>query len=300
MAGQNKMTDGEATWRIALEVPSASHFDAIETALSLDGAPVSTSEIAPGAGWRMEVHCTTEPDRAAITARIIVAAAIGGIETPDFVIEKMATIDWVKRVQENSPPVSAGKFYIHGSHVAEPVPESRIGLLIDAGAAFGTGTHETTQGCLIAFERISQFREIRASLDLGCGSGILAIGIAKLWPASVLAADNDPMAVEVTAENAKINNVADKIKAIQSDGFKATAISDHGPFELIAANILAEPLITLAPDIAHHLAPGGEVVLSGLLEIQSDDVVAAHERAGLKLGEQITLGEWRTLVMRRP
>ena len=108
------------------------------------------------------------------------------------------------------------------------------------------------------------------------------------------------MAVEVTAENAKINNVADKIKAIQSDGFKAPEIRDRGPFDLIAANILAEPLISLAPDIADHLTPGGEVVLSGLLDIQSDDVISAHERAGLDFAEEITLGEWRTLVMRRP
>ena len=137
-------------------------------------------------------------------------------------------------------------------------------------------------------------------MDLGCGSGILGIGIAKLWPASVLAADNDPMAVDVTAENAAFNNVADRIWTIESDGFKSPEIRDRGPFELIAANILAEPLIGLAPDIALHLTPGGEAVLSGLLDFQSDDVVAAHERAGLDFAEEITLGEWRTLVMRRP
>jgi ribosomal protein L11 methyltransferase len=294
------MTDEPVTWRIELDVPSRTHVDLIERALSMDDAPVSSTEITPGGRWRLEVYCDAEPDREELTARLNIVAASRGIATPEFVIEKMAAIDWVKRVQENSPPVTAGRFYIYGSHVTEPVPTGQIGIRIDAGAAFGTGTHETTQGCLIAFDQLSRRGEIRSALDLGCGSGILAIGIAKLWHASILATDNDPMAVDVTAENAGINGVADRIQAIHSEGFNETEIRDRGPFDLIAANILAQPLISMAPEIALHIAPGGDVVLSGLLDIQSDDVVSAYQRAGLTFAEIIVLGEWHTLIMHRP
>lgn len=294
-------SSGEAvTWRIELGVPSRSHVEPFEQALSWVGGPVAAVEIAPGGGWRLEAYCDAEPDKAELTARLGIAAASQGMEPPDFTIEKLAAIDWVKRVQENSPPVSAGRFFIYGSHVTDPVPQGQIGIRIDAGAAFGTGTHATTQGCLIAFDRISRRREIRSALDLGCGSGILAIAMAKLWRAPILATDNDPVAVDVTAENCEINGVADAIRAIRREGFDETAIDDQGPFDLIAANILAEPLISLAPKIALHTAPGGDVVLSGLLDSQSDDVVSAHQRAGLNLADTITLGEWRTLIMRRP
>ena len=292
--------DQQTTWRIELEVTARSHADRVEGALSWDGSPVTSTEIPAGAGWRLEAYYSTEPDKSKMTARIDIAAASLGIKPPEFIIEKMEPIDWVKRVQENSPPVSAGAFYIYGSHVTEPVPAEQIGIRIDAGTAFGTGTHETTRGCLIALEQILQQANIRSALDLGCGSGILAIGIAKLSSASVTATDIDPIAVEVTIENSGINGVADRIQTIHSEGFHEAKLRDRGPFDLIAANILAEPLISLAPEIARHMAPGGKIVLSGLLDSQSDAVVAAYERAGLGLENKIILGEWHTLIMRHP
>jgi ribosomal protein L11 methyltransferase len=289
-----------ATWRIGLEVPTRDHADPIGEALCQDGEPVTITEIAPGAGWRLEAYCATAPDRAALTARLGRAAASCGIAPPKFIVELLPEVNWVRRVQENSPPVTAGRFYIHGSHVRKPVPDGLIGIQIDAGAAFGTGTHETTRGCLMALGAISERRKIASALDLGCGSGVLAIGMAKLWPARVLASDNDPVAVEVSARNAEINDVSDRIRALCSDGFRHPAIRAAAPFELIAANILAQPLIGMAPVIARHMAAGGDVVLSGLLDSQSDEVVAAYARAGLGLSEKIVLGEWHALVMHRP
>ena len=293
------MTGEPSTWRIELEVPSEIHVDIFEQAVSPDNEPVSTMEITPGAGWRLEVYCDVEPDRVEFAARLNVAAAICGIATPKFVIEKMAAIDWVKRVQENSPPVSAGRFFIYGSHVTDPVPRERIGIRIDAGAAFGAGTHETTQGCLMAFDRISRRGEIRSALDLGCGSGILAIGIAKLWGTQVLAVDDDPVAVKITAENSRINGVSECVQAVHGDGFAAAEMGNRAPFELIAANILADPLTSMASGVARHIARDGAVVLSGLLDRQSDQVISAYEDAGLRFANKIVLGEWHTLVMHR-
>lgn len=294
------MTNQQTTWRIELEVAAKSYVELMEEALSCDGNPVTSSEIAPGPSWRLEAYYGTAPNETEITARLGIAATALGIAAPRFIIEEMAPIDWVRRVQENSPPVSAGGFYIYGSHVTKPVPAGQIGIRIDAGTAFGTGTHETTRGCLIALEQILQQGEIGSALDLGCGSGILAIGIAKLSQAAITATDNDPIAVAVTIENSEINEVVGRIQAIHSVGFHEEKLRDQGPFDLIAANILAEPLISLASDIARHTASGGRVVLSGLLDIQSDDVVAAYEQAGLSLDDKIILGEWHTLIMRRP
>ncbi|NQU70299.1 MAG: 50S ribosomal protein L11 methyltransferase, partial [Rhodospirillales bacterium] len=295
-AAESKPADGVGRQRLALVRQSFEFTTANVRALRMAG-------LDAGAGWRLEAYWDAEPNRAELTARLGVAAAafdISALEfNADFSIEMMPAIDWVKRVQENSPPVSAGRFYIYGSHVTTPVPEGQIGIRIDAGAAFGTGTHETTQGCLMAFDRISRQSEIGSALDLGCGSGILAIGMAKLWRIPILAADNDPMAVEVTIENSEFNGVADRIQAILSEGCHDAAIGDQGPFELIAANILAEPLIAMAPEIRRHMAPDGQVVLSGLLDSQSDNVVAAYQRAGLNLADIIALGEWHTLIMQR-
>jgi ribosomal protein L11 methyltransferase len=174
-----------------------------------------------------------------------------------------------------------------------------IGLEIDAGMAFGTGRHETTKGCLLAVARLAKSRKIKKPLDVGTGTGILAFGVARLCNVNVLAGDNDADAVRVAKENAKVNKLSKQVRILKSDGYRAKAIRDGAPFDLVTANILANPLIELAPHLAGVLAKDGRAVLSGLLNEQAKDVLAAHEAAGLALDFRLRLGDWSVLVLRK-
>jgi ribosomal protein L11 methyltransferase len=172
-----------------------------------------------------------------------------------------------------------------------------VPIELDAGLAFGSGEHATTQGCLSALDRLAGRRRFRRVLDLGCGSGILAIAAAKLGAARVIAADNDPLAVAVARENATRNGVGHRIRCLASEGYRNPLLSTFGPYDLILANILADPLCALARECARHLAPGGIAVLSGLLDRQAARVIAPHRQARLRLRHEITIGIWTTLVM---
>jgi ribosomal protein L11 methyltransferase len=227
-------------------------------------------------------------------------AEVFGFTLPALVLEPLPERDWVAESQRNLPPQTAGRFWVHGSHVREAPPAGLIPLLVEASIAFGTGRHETTQGCLTALTDLADGgTAVRNALDLGCGSGVLAMAIAKLWPAArVLAADNDAPSVGVTRENAELNAVP-RIVALESEGYAAPALRAAAPFDLIAANILAAPLIQLAPELARHLAPGGRAILSGLLTTQAAEVIQAHEAQGLTLVAARGHGEWDTLLLRK-
>jgi ribosomal protein L11 methyltransferase len=172
-----------------------------------------------------------------------------------------------------------------------------VPIELDAGLAFGSGEHATTQGCLLELDRLAGRRRFRRVLDLGCGSGILAIAAAKLGAARVIAADNDPLAVAVARENATRNRVGHRIRCLTSAGYRNPLLRTFGPYDLILANILADPLCALARECARHLAPGGIAVLSGLLDRQAARVIAPHRQARLRLRHEITIGIWTTLVM---
>jgi ribosomal protein L11 methyltransferase len=174
-----------------------------------------------------------------------------------------------------------------------------VPIRLDAGQAFGSGEHDSTRGCLLALDRLAGRRRLKRVLDLGCGAGILAIAAAKCWPARILAADNDPIAIAVARGNAERNGVASRVRCLQSDGYDSVVLRRSGPFDLILANILAEPLCDMARATARHLAPGGTAVLSGLLDRQADAVVAAHRPWGLRLRETIGRAPWVTLVLGR-
>lgn len=249
----------------------------------------------------LEVTLPAEIDPAdlrQVLAGICEAFGLPGIEVE---VAPLPDRDWVAESQKALPPQIAGRFFVYGSHVKEPPPEGLIPLLVEASIAFGTGRHETTQGCLIALSELAERQSIGNALDLGCGSGLLAMAMAKLWPeARVLAADNDPPSVGVTVENAALNGLAAQITAIESDGYAAPELKARAPFELIAANILADPLIAMAPDLARHLAPGGIAILSGLLVREGEAVLSAHLAEGLALAARRDYGDWRTLILRRP
>lgn len=249
----------------------------------------------------LEVTLPETVERALLERALAEVCAALGLPTPRFTLAPLPDRDWVAESQKALPPQIAGRFFVHGSHVTEPPPPGLIPLLVEASIAFGTGRHETTQGCLIALTALAEERPIGRALDLGCGSGVLAMAMAKLWPAAeVLAADNDPPSVRVTLENAALNGLADRITAVESEGYGAPALKARAPFELIAANILADPLIAMAPDLARHLAPDGLAVLSGLLRREGEAVLAAHLAQGLVLAEQHDYGDWRTLLLRKP
>ncbi|WP_455873459.1 50S ribosomal protein L11 methyltransferase [Rhizobium yanglingense] len=221
---------------------------------------------------------------------------------PDLKVEReiIPDIDWVAKSLEGLKPVRAGRFLVHGSHDRGKVRPGDIGIEIDAGQAFGTGHHGTTAGCLEVIDGVLRSRPVGNALDLGTGSGVLAIAVRKLKNIPVLATDIDPIATRVAAENVRRNGIASGIVAKTASGFHSTAFTEHGPFDLIIANILARPLIKMAPKLAEHLAPSGSVILSGILAEQRWKVLSAYNGAKLRHVRTIWRNGWVTIHLDRP
>ena len=279
-------------WTVRLRL-DAGAAEAAEAALEPFATALSRFEVAGGKCWDVEALVQGKPDRRGIRA------ALAGLGEPVFI--PLPQRDWVAISRRRLPAISAGRFFLRGQHVEGPTPRGKIALLIDAGTAFGTGRHETTRGCLIALDRLARRgKRFGRVLDMGSGSGILALAAAKLWKARVLAADNDKEAVRVARLNAAINGVEDLVAVVVSQGYGAAAIRRQAPFDLVLSNILARPLCRMAPSLARHLAPGGRAVLSGLLQSQEGDVLAAHQRQGLSLDFALHFGDWSVLVLRKP
>jgi ribosomal protein L11 methyltransferase len=265
-------------------------------AAAIDDDPVlweralDLSETAPGR-WQVAVYFEAGPDKGERAA----LARLAG--TQCFAISPLPATDWVAKSLEGLAPVRAGRFLVHGSHDRARVQANDLGIEIEAGLAFGTGHHGTTTGCLLAIECIAKRRPIVNALDVGTGSGVLAIAIAKRTRAAVLASDIDPVAVKVARENVRLNGVARFVRTIVATGLNHGAITARAPYDLIVANILAGPLVALAPAIARSLAPGGTVILSGLLVEQRRRVGAMYRGQGLMASRAIILGEWVTLML---
>ena len=293
--GDNK---GQTTWRLALTVPAgaAEAFEGLISAY-LPAVSVFGEDDAP---YReVEGFGPGEPDCNAIAVSIAVLSRSLGVAEPDLTVEEIPPTDWLAATYEAFPPVRIGRFHVHGSHDRSSVPIGAIGLCIDAATAFGTGEHETTAGCLTALQQLARRRRFRNVLDMGCGSGVLAFAAARLWRAPVLAVDVDPEAVRVARINARANRVGEWVTTLAAEGYADRRVRRSGPYDLIIANILARPLMAMAPDLAANLAPGGVAVLAGLLNGQQAQVLAAHRLQGLSLAARLPMGEWPTLVIRK-
>ncbi|MDE0751636.1 MAG: 50S ribosomal protein L11 methyltransferase [Planktomarina sp.] len=270
--------------------------DALGKALeNLDPAPtgVGMFEVEDGQGiWEVSGYFLEAPSDISLA---LLSAAYGANL---FVVSEVPDQDWVAKVRRELPPVEAGRFFVYGSHDLEHLPTGRIGLLIEAAMAFGTGHHGTTLGCLRAFDRLlDQGRSFENVLDLGCGTAVLAMAAARMSLNSVIASDIDPVAVEVAVVNVLANDLEGRVNCVESIGFDGPALAQAAPFDLIFANILKGPLVDLAPDMAMHLAPGGIAILSGLLVEQADDIVAVYNAQGIDLMEREDLGEWTALTL---
>ncbi|WP_411032612.1 50S ribosomal protein L11 methyltransferase [Shinella sp. BYT-45] len=259
-----------------------------------EGYAIATMEIdEKNDVWEASVYMFKE-DEEAIRDRF---AALLAADFPGVEIERevLPDIDWIAKSLEGLKPVRAGRFVVHGSHDRGTARAGEIAIEIDAGQAFGTGHHGTTAGCLEVIFDVMRARRVRRVLDLGTGSGVLAIAARKLAPVRVLATDIDPLAIRVARENVRLNGIASGIALETAPGFHSTAFGRHGPFDLIIANILARPLMRMAPQLAARLAPGGDVILSGILATQRWKVLAAYNGAGLRHVRTIWREGWVTI-----
>ena len=286
-------------WRIALTVPEHAA-DAIALALEPYVAAVTALEDTPADTWSIEGLSEGEPDGPAVHMALALAAATVGTPPPDTVIEPLPDVDWLALNRQSFPPIREGRIWVHGSHVDAPTPAACLPLLVEAARAFGSGSHATTALCLRAMQDVVKARRPMNALDLGCGSGILAMALAKLVrSARTLAVDLDPISVVTAKENARLNGVADRVRTAVSNGWRAPIVQRHGPYDLVLANILARPLRQMAPDLAAGLAPGGVAILSGLMIEQEAGVLAAHRAQGLTLRRRYRRDGWSALILAR-
>lgn len=283
-------------WAIRFSVPER-FSDYVADALAEEVAAVSSLVNEDTGTATIELIVNYEPQQPIWEARLRVVFGIMEAEAPAITIQQIPQKDWLREVQKSFVPIRAGRFYVHGTHIGD-VPEDVVPICVDAGLAFGSGEHGTTKGCLEAIDALAEhLPKKRAALDLGTGSGILAMALAKASKSRVIASDIDPVAVKVAKDNAKLNEVQRRITFLESDGVQHDLIRKHAPYGLIVANILARPLVEMAGDIAALLHPEGALVLSGLLTRQRAEVLPAYEDLGLRLKEARNIGEWSTLVL---
>lgn len=249
----------------------------------------------PDRSWEVALHFGEQPNLDHI--RELVAQAAGPEAAQAISVETVAAKDWVAASLEGLVPVPAGRFVVHGSHDRDRVPANKLGIEIEAALAFGTGHHGTTRGCLTLLDLVLRAGPPQRVLDLGTGTGVLAIAAAKALRHTVLATDIDKQSVAVARENARLNGVGNLVQAEWATGFASPVFAAHAPFDLVLANILANPLRTLAQPMSEHLAPGALVILSGLLQPQAQSVIAAYRARGCVLLRQLVIEGWSSLLL---
>lgn len=250
--------------------------------------------------WRLEAVTPNKPNIQEVEAVLALVSKKEGYNIGDITLEQAEERDWIKENLEQFPPIYAGDFYVYGSHITGNIPQGKIGIKMDASQAFGTGKHATTKSCLLSLLQLKkQNIDIHTALDMGTGSGILSIAMAKLWNCRILAVDIDALAPVIVKRYAQDNDVATAITAVVGDGYQAKEVIDAPVFDCIAANILANPLIDMAPSLAQKLKTGGYAILSGFLTQDWDRVQKAHEAQGLIAQSHIIDDNWVALIMQK-
>jgi ribosomal protein L11 methyltransferase len=258
----------------------------------LEGATYSILEEDEDRGvWRIDAFPTTDEEADGLVARLEAAEGL------TVTVEKLADADWLAMSLSGLPPVVAGRFFVYGAHDQGRVPSNTVNLKIDAGAAFGTGHHGTTVGCLLAFDELLKRERFERVLDVGCGTGVLAIAAARTGSRVAVGTDIDKPSVRIANENAKLNHA--DARFVHASGLNDQKVRQHGPYDLVFANILAPPLVSLSQDIKNALRLGGVAILSGLLRTQERRVTAAYLSRGFRLERRIHRDAWSALVLRR-
>ncbi|UZD89674.1 50S ribosomal protein L11 methyltransferase [Cognatishimia activa] len=256
---------------------------------------VGVFEIEDGSGlWEVGAYFTEEPDVASLA---LLEAAFG---IKPFAVSELPETDWVAHVKRELVPVQAGRFFVYGSHDADQVPADCEPLLIEAAMAFGTGHHGTTLGCLKAVDRLAAEGFVGQNVaDIGCGTAVLGMAAARIWPNPVLASDIDEVAVDVAIANVKANDLDGRVICVEAAGFAHDALQAKTPYDLVFANILKAPLVGLAPEMGQNIATQGYAILSGILNEQADEVVSAYAENGFSVHTREEIGEWTTLTLQR-
>ena len=254
---------------------------------------VGVFELEDGSGkWEVGAYFHDRPDEISI---LILESAF---KADGFAISEIPETDWVTKVKRELSPVEAGQFFVFGKHDSHKLPKDRVGLLIEASMAFGTGHHGTTKGCLLALDKlVSRDKKIDEVIDIGCGTAVLAMAVGKVSSSRIIASDVDQVAVEVALANLKANNLENRIACIQATGFEDMQIRSNAPFDLVFANILKPTLLDLAPCIRRYLKSGGHAIISGILDLQAIEIIEVYRQNDLEVQDRIDIGEWVTLTL---
>lgn len=278
-------------WKARAVLPKLEAHRLSEALEQLEPTPVvSAFELGERGLWEVEAFFAKEPDETELQRQFGVPMRVIPIQDEN----------WVARALDGLPPVETERFFLYGSHTANQVPKNKIGLLIEASYAFGTGHHGTTRGCLLALEHLVRRRSFANALDLGCGTGVLGLAFARLLHKPVVATDIDPLATSKSIENARINQASPWMRVETANGFRSRLIADNAPYDLIFANILAGPLMKLMPGLKKNLASGGNIILSGILDEQANGICTMARAQGLLVQRRTALEGWITLILARP
>jgi len=285
-----------ASFSLPTEAAARRVVDVLTEVFFEDDTAVAAFE-QPNGQWDVTLHFAEAPDQELL--REIVGTSAGNEIAATLVFDTVEAKDWVKASLEDLVPVPAGRFVVHGSHDRDRVAPNKLKIEIEAALAFGTGHHGTTRGCLLLLDHVLKSSRPRNLLDLGTGTGVLAIAAAKALHRAVLASDIDPPSVRVAAANGRLNEVGQHVRVIRATGFAAPDFARAGPFDLVLANILANPLRQLAGPMVRHLAPGARVILSGLLTHQAPAVIAAYRARGLVPLRHLRIEGWSSLLLKK-